>query len=57
MSVLLRDNLRREDDSRSLLRDLFRSDADVIPHGDTRVLEVHIHTLAHPRSNRQASIA
>ncbi len=52
MSGLLRESLRREDDSRSLLRDLFRSDADVIPHSDTKVLEVRIHTLANPRSNR-----
>ena len=52
MSNLLRESLRHEDDSRSLLRDLFRSDADVIPHSDTKVLEVRIHTLANPRSNR-----
>jgi predicted nucleic acid-binding Zn-ribbon protein len=52
MSNLLRESLRREDDSRSLLRDLFRSDADVIPHSDTKVLEVRIHTLANPRSNQ-----
>ena len=52
MSNLLRESLRREDDSRSLLRDLFRSDADVIPHPDTKVLEIRIHTLANPRSNR-----
>ena len=52
MSNILRESLRREDDSRSLLRDLYRSDADVIPHIDTKVLEVRIHTLANPRSNR-----
>jgi hypothetical protein len=52
MSGLLRDSLRRQDDARSLLRDLFRSDADIIPHGDTKVLDVRIHTLANPRSNR-----
>ena len=52
MSELLRESLRREDDSRSLLRDLFRSDADITPHYDTKVLEVRIHTLANPRSNR-----
>ena len=52
MSGLLCESLRREDDSRLLLRDLFRSDADVIPHGDTKVLEVRIHTLDNPRSNR-----
>jgi transposase len=52
LSNLLRETLRREDDSRSLLRDLFRSDADIVPHLDTKVLEVRLHTLANPRSNR-----
>lgn len=52
MSNLLRDSLRRADDSRSLVRDLFRSDADLIPHSQSNVLEVRIHTLANPRSNR-----
>jgi transposase len=52
MSGILRDSLRREDDSRSLLRDLFRSDADITPHCDAKLLEVRIHTLANPRSNR-----
>ncbi len=52
MSNLLRESLRREDDSRSLLRDLFRSDADIIPNCDSKVLEIRIHTLANPRSNR-----
>jgi transposase len=52
MSNILRDVLRREDDSRSLVRDLLRSDADLVPHSDTNVLEVRIHTMANPRSNR-----
>lgn len=52
MSGLLREELRREDDSRSLLRDLFRSDADVIPDRGRQVLEVRLHTLANPRFNR-----
>ena len=52
MSGLLRESLSREDDSRSLLRDLFRSDADVIPDNASRQLEVRLHTLANPRSNR-----
>ena len=52
MSHLLRKSLRREDDSRSLLRDLFRSDADIIPDNDSKILDVRIHTLANPRSNR-----
>ena len=52
LSNLLRDSLTREDDSRSLIRDLFRSDADITPHCKNKVLEVRIHTLANPRSNR-----
>ena len=52
MSGLLREFLRRQDDSRSLLRDLYRSDADIIPHTEERRLEIRIHTLANPRSNR-----
>ncbi|MEE8251908.1 MAG: hypothetical protein V3R24_09225 [Gemmatimonadales bacterium] len=52
LSGLLRESLPREDDSRSLLRDLFRSDADITPHFHSKVLEVRIHTLANPRSNR-----
>ncbi|MDA0842023.1 MAG: hypothetical protein O3B01_11290 [Planctomycetota bacterium] len=52
ISEVLRESLRRADDSRSLLRDLFRSDADLIPHVDAKLLEVRLHTLANPRSNR-----
>jgi len=52
MSNILRESLRHEDDSRSLIRDLLRSDADLIPHSEENVLEVRIHTLANPRSNR-----
>ena len=52
MSALLRESLCRTDDSRSLLRDLFRSDADIIPDSANKVLAVRIHTLANPRSNR-----
>ena len=52
MSSRLRESLAREDDSRSLLRDLFRSDADLIPDHASRELEVRLHTLANPRSNR-----
>jgi hypothetical protein len=52
LSNLLRETLRREDDSRALLRDLFRSDADIVPNSQTKVLEVRLHTLSNPRSNR-----
>jgi hypothetical protein len=35
-----------------LIRDLFRSDADIHPDKTAGVLEVRVHTLANPRSNR-----
>jgi hypothetical protein len=35
-----------------LIRDLFRSDVDIHPDKATGVLEVRVHTLANPRSNR-----
>ena len=44
--------LRREDDARSLVRDLFRSAADLTPDLESGELRIGIHTLAIPRSNR-----
>jgi hypothetical protein len=50
--TLVRAMLRREDDARSLVRDLFRSAADITPDAASGELRVGIHTLANPRSNR-----
>jgi transposase len=52
MSSLLRSSLRREDDSRSLLRDLFRTSADVVPDCASQELRIRLHTLSNPRFNR-----
>ena len=35
-----------------MIRDLLRSDADLYPDEVAGVLEVRVHTLANPRSNR-----
>ena len=35
-----------------LLRDLFRSEADLLPDTQESVLTVRIHPMANPRSNR-----
>ena len=35
-----------------MIRDLFRSDADIHPDEAADVLAVQVHTLASPRSNR-----
>lgn len=50
--TLVRKVLRRDDDARSLVRDLFRSTADITPDTASCELRVGIHTLANPRSNR-----
>jgi hypothetical protein len=52
MASLVRESLARTDDARSLLRDLFRSEADLLPDVQERVLRVQIHPMSNPRSNR-----
>jgi len=52
LAMIVREELSHEDEARSLIRDLFRSDADIHPHEAAGVLEVRLHTLANPRSNR-----
>ena len=52
MATIVREKLTREDDARSLLRDLFRSDADIHPDKEAGVLHVRVHAFANPRSNR-----
>ena len=52
MMTIVREILAREDDARSLLRDLFRTDADLTPDAAAGVLKVSVHGMANPRSNR-----
>ncbi len=52
MAGIVREELSRQDDARSVLRDLYRSSADLIPSPDTNTLEIHVHPLANPRTNR-----
>jgi transposase len=52
LAMIVREELSHADEVRSLLRDLFRSDADIYPDAAAGVLEVRLHTLANPRSNR-----
>jgi len=52
MAAIVREQLAREDDARSLLRDLFRSDADILPDRDAGTLHVRVHGMSNPRSNR-----
>jgi len=52
LAGIVREPLSREDDARSVLRDLFRSAADLIPSPETNELQVRVHSLANPRTNR-----
>jgi transposase len=52
LASIVREELARSDDARSLLRDLFCSEADLTPDLAKRVLEVQVHPMSNPRSNR-----
>jgi transposase len=52
MTKIVREALTREDDARSLVRDLFRSEADLSPDTQASELRVAVHPMANPRSNR-----
>jgi hypothetical protein len=49
---IVREELAREDDARALLRDLSRSEADILPDLQNQILEVRIHGMANARFNR-----
>jgi hypothetical protein len=52
MAMIVRERLSHVDEARCLIRDLCRSDADIRPNEAAGLLEVRLHTLANPRSNR-----
>ena len=52
LTGIVREALSREDDARSLVRDLFRSEADLSPDTKAGVLTIGVHSMANPRSNR-----
>jgi len=52
LAMIVRERLSHAAEARSLIRDLLRSDADLYPDEAAGVLEVRVHTLANPRSNR-----
>jgi len=49
---VVREVLTRADDARSLVRDLFRTEADLSPDTQAGLLRVAVHPMANPRSNR-----
>ena len=49
---IVREELAREDDARSLVRDLFRSEANLLVDDTAKELKVEVHSLSNARSNR-----
>jgi prepilin-type processing-associated H-X9-DG protein len=52
LANIVRETLARQDDARSLLRDLFRVEADLSVDTQSEVLTISVHPMANPRSNR-----
>ena len=52
LTQIVREALSREDDARSLVRELFRSAADLTPDLESGELRIELHSLSNPRSNR-----
>ena len=52
LAAIVREELARTDDARSLLRNLFCSEADLLPDLEQRVLRVQVHPMSNPRANR-----
>ena len=52
MMAIVREVLARPDDARALVRDLYRTEADIQPDVPGEVLHVRVHTMSNPRSNR-----
>ena len=52
LATIAREKLSHTGEARSLIRDLFRSDADLYPDEVTQQIEVRVHTMTNPRSNR-----
>ena len=52
MVNIVREELTREDDARSLVRDLFRTEANLLVSRDASELCVEVHSMSNARSNR-----
>ncbi len=56
MASLLRDHMARPDDARSLLRDIYTQEADIIPDEETGTLTVRLHHLTNRMSDNAARL-
>lgn len=54
MSAVLRDAMERPDDARSLLREIYTQEADIVPDQENGILTVRLHHLTNRMSDRAA---
>ena len=52
LATIVREKLSHTGEARSLIRDLLRSDVDLYPDDVGQQIEVRVHAMANPRSNR-----
>jgi len=52
MTMVVREVMCKQDDVCSLIRDMFLSEADILPDTDNNILNVCIHHTAEARHNR-----
>lgn len=52
MVNIIRQHLARPDDARALIRDLYRTEADIIPDKSANTLTIQVHSMANPRNDR-----
>ena len=52
MVNIIREKLAKKDEARSLIRSLFKSDADILPNIEEGVITIRVHNMANPRFDR-----
>ena len=52
MANILRDSMLKKDEARTLVRQIFMTDADIEPDEENGILNVKIHNMTNPRNNR-----
>lgn len=51
LANILRDNIPKKDEARSIVRQIFMTDADIEPDEEKAVLKVSMHNMTNPRNN------
>lgn len=54
MASIVRELMARRDDARALLREIYTTEADIIPDEDTQTLTIRLHHLTNPLSDKAA---